>query len=166
MAAALAVSCNEPAEEQPADVYRSSQTVETPTQQPPEPAANITDTQPGEAGETAEGTETENGAAGEAGEIPEVGEDTVMPGADVYLSAKCATCHGGEREGGSMAPALVGLTGNWDTTTLEQYLTDPEAYAANDPRLNAMASQYSLKMPAWQGSAADRAALIDWLLAD
>jgi len=165
LAAALAVSCNEPAEEQPAEAYHSSQVVETPAQQSDQPA-DAAENEPADGEGAAPDAGADENAADEAGEDQEAAGDTAMPGADVYVSANCGTCHREDRGGGKMAPALIGLSGNWDTTTLEQYLTDPEAYTANDPRLNAMSSQYTLKMPAWQGSAADMAALIDWLLAN
>ena len=58
-------------------------------------------------------------------------------GAELFVSQNCALCHGADgrsafwRPGPDIVPAL----GMWTVDTLAEYLGDPEAWAARDPRL-------------------------------
>jgi len=107
----------------------------------------------------------EEPAPGE-GEAPESTdyEGSGIDGASVYKNAKCAMCHGEEREGTKSAPPLLELNKAWESGPLESYLLDPPAYTEHDVRLKDQAAEYALGMPAWDRSGEELAALITWLL--
>lgn len=104
---------------------------------------------------------------------PPVLQDASDPGARAFQ--RCAACHSaGPPAPGDAGPSLQGVFGRpagslggyaysdalraagrrglvWNTTTLDRYLTDPEAAVPGTD------------MPYQGGSAAERAAVIDWL---
>ena len=68
------------------------------------------------------------------------------PGAKLYASLACATCHGETGAGGSLVLALAGKREHWTREKLVEYLKDPIGYAARDARLSAQARTYTLPM--------------------
>lgn len=87
-------------------------------------------------------------------------------GAMLYARQSCATCHGGNRQGSSLAPALVGIAGHWTVENLAAYLADPKGYAANDERLRKQGEAYRMPMtPYGHLSVEERTAIATWLLA-
>lgn len=122
-----------------------------------------------EAGESAEAEASEHaGESAEGGESEMGGEDSApageVDGFMVYKEVNCTMCHGADRAGTTMAPALTGLEAYWDVEKLSQYLRDPETYAANDARLKDQDEQYDMQMPDFEGSDEELAALAAWLL--
>jgi len=82
-------------------------------------------------------------------------------GAEVFR-VNCAACHGPQGEGSSMGlgPRLVGLAEHWTVERLVEYVDDPAAFAAKDPRLG----QRPMPAIARSVSAADRRALAEHVL--
>jgi len=135
----------------------------------PETPAESETTEPTDGAEPEAGAEPEGGAEAETPAEPEGEGEAGMPatgidGLTVYKEANCAMCHGGDMAGTTMAPPLNNLSANWDAETLQQYMLDPEGYSANDPRLAEQNKQYSMQMPAFDGSADELAAMVAWLL--
>ena len=61
----------------------------------------------------------------------------MQSGAELFVSQKCATCHGEDGRGTWMdlGPSLEGVAEFWTETSLVRYLGDPAGYAVTDPRL-------------------------------
>lgn len=87
-----------------------------------------------------------------------------LDGAAIYTKANCAMCHGIDRGGKPMGPALLTLKQNWTVDKLSEYLSDPAGFTANDSRLGAQQQQYSMKMPAPNITKEERDTLAKWLL--
>jgi mono/diheme cytochrome c family protein len=119
-------------------------------------------------GETESGGESEAGGDTEGGDAETGGDESgSAEGVDgflVYKEVNCTMCHGADRSGSTMAPALTGLNAYWDVGKLSQYLRDPEGYSAKDPRLSEQDQQYAMQMPPFEGSDEELAALAAWLL--
>jgi hypothetical protein len=135
----------------------------------PETPAEPETTEPADGAESEAGAGQEGGAEAETPAEPEGGGEAETPtsgidGLTVYKEANCAMCHGGDMAGTTMAPPLSNLSANWDADTLQQYMRDPESYSANDPRLDEQNKQYSMQMPAFDGSEDELAAMVTWLL--
>jgi mono/diheme cytochrome c family protein len=126
-----------------------SQGAETTSSLPP-----ATDAQPG-------------GAAGSPGTPgAEAGDAATLAagGQDAYTAGNCSMCHGANREGGKLGPALAKLSVNWDKDKLVRYLADPEGYKAQDSRLSADAKKYPMNMPRPRLTDEQLAALAAWLM--
>lgn len=85
-------------------------------------------------------------------------------GQKVFEAQNCWLCHGENGAGSTGAPALVGLSANWDREKLAQYFKDPQGFSGKDPRLNANQDTYPVQMPPFVLSPPDEQALIDFLL--
>ncbi len=87
-------------------------------------------------------------------------------GAQIYELQNCANCHGEEGAGTSRGPALRELSRHWTRERLVDYLADPQAVAAVDPRLRARGREFSSEMGPYDNLTAEqRGVLADWLLA-
>lgn len=76
--------------------------------------------------------------------------DLSHPGYAVYQAEGCDTCHGSDLMGTRMAPPLVEVRQHFDVASLGEYLSDPDAYILDDPRLQGLDSQYQMQvMPAY-----------------
>lgn len=87
------------------------------------------------------------------------------PGAALFRSQGCVTCHGRAGEGSVMGPPLRGLATNWKREDLARYLADPEAFTAKDPRLAGIASKFAMRMPRIAATQEQRLQLADHVLA-
>lgn len=88
------------------------------------------------------------------------------PGDVIYALQNCAICHGHDREGKSNGPGLVDLDRHWTRDTLTEFLGDPRAFEATDPRIAALRDQYSSAMDPYTNlTLAERRVLANWLLA-
>ncbi len=93
-------------------------------------------------------------------------EPTGGPGAVVYSSLGCASCHGADLAGTNAAPSLAGLSAHWTTEELVAYLQDPVTVQQQRPRLQYRLEQYPLQMPGYASHPrADLEALATFLLA-
>jgi cytochrome c553 len=104
-------------------------------------------------------------AGGDSGSERE--SSVFVTGEGVYKAANCEMCHGKLLQGTNLAPALKGLSENWEADTLAEYLLDPVGYTENDVRLKANSVQYKLPMPAWKQTGLgepDLDLLVKWLL--
>lgn len=67
---------------------------------------------------------------------PEEGEYASQSGAQLYESTGCSACHGKDGRGFmGLAPSYAGLARYWTEELLLEYIADPAAFAAGDPRL-------------------------------
>ncbi len=83
----------------------------------------------------------------------------------LYAKGNCAMCHGHNQEGGKLGPALTGLAQhNWDSTKLQAYLANPSDHSVNEARLAELSSAFSMSMPAFNGTEAERKVLAEWLM--
>jgi cytochrome c2 len=58
------------------------------------------------------------------------------PGATAFAERSCAQCHGANGTGAfPLGPDLTDKGVHWDAERLGEYLADPQAFAAKDPRL-------------------------------
>ena len=48
-----------------------------------------------------------------------------MSGRDLYLDARCDTCHGGQGQGSYTGPSLQQVAEHWSQEDLARYLRDP-----------------------------------------
>jgi len=91
------------------------------------------------------------------------------PGASgevIYELQNCANCHGPAREGTRLGPALAGLDPSWTRERLAEYLDDPRAMVAREPRLQELDRTWSTDMGRYDNLSQDqRLVLADWLLA-
>ena len=87
-------------------------------------------------------------------------------GAQLYANQNCALCHGKNREGASLGPALEPGDGYWTVETLSSYLEDPRAYAAAHPEFaDRRQETFRGVMPGYPRLAAEeRERLARWLL--
>lgn len=86
--------------------------------------------------------------------------DLSHPGYQIYTGEGCATCHGSDLLGTRMAPPLVDVRKHFDLASLGEYLSDPDAYILDDPRLQGLDSQYQMQvMPAYDLTDEELAAL-------
>ncbi|MCB9897062.1 MAG: cytochrome c [Planctomycetes bacterium] len=62
----------------------------------------------------------------------------VQTGAELYVSQSCALCHGADGRSAFWRPGpdLVPSLDAWTVDALAEYLADPAAWAARDPRLD------------------------------
>lgn len=76
--------------------------------------------------------------------------DFSHPGYQVYNAEGCQTCHGSNLLGTRLAPPLVDVRKHFDLASFGEYLSDPEGYILDDPRLQGLDSQYQMQvMPAY-----------------
>ena len=68
-------------------------------------------------------------------------------GRKVYEVEACAACHGAGRRGSDVAPSLWNLGRHWDEDRLVDFLRNPVAYRARDPRMAVVAARYPADMP-------------------
>jgi cytochrome c2 len=115
-----------------------------------------------EAAEPAEGQE--DAASGE--EMGEAAAGAASAGAamQIYKANNCAMCHGKDMGGNKMGPALTGLGANWDAGGLTAYLKNPEDRSVNEEHLAKLDEEYSLTMPAFEGSDEDLKVMVEYLL--
>jgi len=92
------------------------------------------------------------------------GAGGVEPGARLYATYGCASCHGGQGAGGTLAPPLADLGRYWDREGIADYLRDPRAWLAKDPRLEALQQRFSAQMPAVSLPEEQRLMLADHVL--
>jgi len=90
------------------------------------------------------------------------------PGASgdvIYALQNCANCHGEQREGTRLGPALQSLSTDWTRARLAEYLADPRALVESDERLAALDREFSSDMGRYDNLSLDeRLVLADWLL--
>jgi mono/diheme cytochrome c family protein len=86
-------------------------------------------------------------------------------GAVIYDLQNCANCHGSAREGTRLGPPLAGLAAHWARATLADYIADPRAIVARDPRLAELDRRWSTDMGPYDNLTLEqRLVLADWLL--
>mgnify|MGYP003563964920 CR=1 FL=1 len=73
--------------------------------------------------------------------------ETVELGRQVYQAQACGGCHGDDRAGTELAPALTSVHLQWSPDRLETYLKHPESVTASEPRLKDLSSHWELEMP-------------------
>lgn len=73
-------------------------------------------------------------------------EEGPLDGAALYKRQNCAACHGMNRQGSGLAPAIDAVGQHWTVDGLAEYLADPQGYAANDERLKAQGERYRMPM--------------------
>lgn len=82
-----------------------------------------------------------------------------------YRDWGCPLCHGDDREGTELGPALTDLEEAWDVTTLAAYLQEPERFRRDDPRVRELRTYYpEVTMPGYDRAEPERLVLADWLL--
>ena len=87
-------------------------------------------------------------------------------GATIYELQNCANCHGKDREGKSLGPALEGLAANWDEEGLARFFADPKPFLAEDARLEGLRKAYPAAMSKYDNlDLEQRTTLARWLLA-
>jgi hypothetical protein len=82
-----------------------------------------------------------------------------------YRDWGCPLCHGDDRQGSELGPALGELAEAWDVERLAAYLGDPEAFRLDDPRIRELQTYYpEVTMPGYDRSEPERRELAAWLL--
>ena len=82
---------------------------------------------------------------------PQADSDRVSGGEQIYSEKRCALCHVIQGKGGKAGPDLSDVGAKREVQWLEQFMIAPSAIVPN------------AKMPAFKGSAEERAALIVYL---
>ena len=85
-------------------------------------------------------------------------------GKTVFIESGCTRCHEIDGSGGSQGPRLEGLQSKWTPESLEEFLTDPPAYAKDNARLLAYIKKYPTPMPKLEISPTRRKILVQYLL--
>lgn len=86
-------------------------------------------------------------------------------GPELFLDARCDSCHGGDRTGSWMGPPLAGLRENWTEEDLARYLRDPVPVIDATPRLSKMRRKYPSTMRAFpELPKRERLRIAKWLL--
>ena len=89
----------------------------------------------------------------------------VSRGEQLYVNWGCARCHGAQRAGTTLGPAVTGLRENWSQRDLVNYLKTPAAFVEKSKRLQEMKNQYSVQMPGFVTMAdEDLNVLVEYLL--
>jgi mono/diheme cytochrome c family protein len=70
-------------------------------------------------------------------------------GRELFVSQRCANCHGLDGGGTSNAPQLKDADEHFTDLQLVEYLRNPSAYIKNDPRLLARQSEFAALMPSF-----------------
>lgn len=86
------------------------------------------------------------------------------PGARLFSTKNCATCHGMQGEGTFLAPPLAGLTAHWTIDDLARFLAEPRVFVERDARLETLSQSFRSPMPPTFGTDAERRTLAEWLL--
>jgi mono/diheme cytochrome c family protein len=82
-----------------------------------------------------------------------------------FSSLGCATCHAPDGTGTVFGPALTGKRAFWTKPKLLEYLKNPSAYTAKDPRLSEQAKRFTLPMtPFDKAKPEDLDAVADFVL--
>jgi mono/diheme cytochrome c family protein len=90
---------------------------------------------------------------------------TLERGRALFISQRCANCHGLEGDGSQNAPPLRGAESRFSATQLGTYLRDPSAFIKNDTRLMQQQAQYGALMPRFNHlEDRDLAALVEYVL--
>jgi cytochrome c553 len=96
---------------------------------------------------------------------PPSAPDPIARGKAHYKLYECARCHGENREGSDMAPALKDLTPFWSVDTLSDYIWNPSKYRAGDDHVRDLVERYAdIPMPGYEIPEEDRRELAAWLL--
>jgi len=97
------------------------------------------------------------------------GDSHAEAGADgrrLFTQQACTTCHGDQGQGSMLGPPLANAHANWTREKLVEYLSDPQAFAANDPRLAQQGKKYFQPMPSYKAlKPEERSSLADYVLA-
>ena len=72
-----------------------------------------------------------------------------VEGKAIYQETGCARCHGPDRNGGSMGPALKDLRSHWNQDELNSYISNPSVFREKSPRLKALSKQFESEMPSY-----------------
>jgi mono/diheme cytochrome c family protein len=96
------------------------------------------------------------------------GEEKTPPGPPsaekLFVAQNCSMCHAVDGAGGKLGPPLRKLADNWTRERLAEYLSDPKALVEKDPRLKALARNYSMPMPPVRLDLEQRLRLADYVL--
>ena len=85
-------------------------------------------------------------------------------GKTVFIESGCTRCHEINGSGGSQGPQLEGLQSKWTPESLEEFLSDPPAYAKDNARLLAYQKKNPTPMPRLEITPARRKILVQYLL--
>ena len=69
------------------------------------------------------------------------------PGAELFASQGCTSCHGSQGEGKWLGPPLRGLGEHWTKEELAAYIAKPGPFQKSKPHLAAIAAGFSAHMP-------------------
>ena len=72
-----------------------------------------------------------------------------VDGKGIYQESGCGRCHGLDRTGGSMGPALKDLGSNWNRDELIRYIKSPTVFREKSPRLLALSQRFESEMPSY-----------------
>jgi len=86
------------------------------------------------------------------------------PGRETYQSGLCPQCHGVDRAGTAMGPPLKQLRRSWHPDSLGAYLQKPDAFVERNPRLQGLATKYTMVMPRFNMDESTRHDLVRYLL--
>ncbi len=88
-----------------------------------------------------------------------------MTGRELFLDARCDSCHGGDRAGSWMGPSLATLEQHWTEQPLADFLLDPLPIIEADPRLSKLRRSYPASMrPFFEFTPSERLRIASWLL--
>jgi mono/diheme cytochrome c family protein len=85
----------------------------------------------------------------------------------LYRNAGCATCHRMPGDPGEplAGPPLRNLSEHWNREDLADFIGNPEAFVASDPRIAAQKARYPMAMPGAPSLSQEaRLAIADWML--
>ena len=73
--------------------------------------------------------------------------EALAQGPALYAENRCAECHGHDREGSELAPALRKLDEVWNEENLTRFLMDPRDSMARHPGVDGLQTTYPDDMP-------------------
>lgn len=89
-----------------------------------------------------------------------------LPGAELFASSGCTSCHGSQGEGKWLGPPLRSLGQQWTREELAAYIAQPEPFLESKAHLAAIAAEFGAHMPENSHLSEDeRLDLGDYLLA-
>lgn len=157
--------CNDTGSEGGSDApAASSQPAATP---PPSAATDAPAADPADdSSAAAEHAEDGSAESAEGEGMDETAGDDVSADAamEIFAANNCAMCHGKDMGGNKMGPALTGLSDYWDAESLVAYMKNPEDRSVNEEHLAKLDEEYSLTMPAFEGSDDDLKVMVEYLL--
>ena len=101
------------------------------------------------------------GGAEEPANEPVVTAEDLAIGESLYDEWDCSVCHGDAGEGSDLGPTLSGLDSNWKLDELAEYISEPERFIADDPRLQKLKTAFpDMAMPAYDAIPAESRRLL------